>query len=218
MLADDDPLARSAIQALLAEHPEFRIAGEAEDGQKTVEQARRVQPDILLLDLNMPHKAGLEALRDLGDSLPGMRSIVLTVSIAKMQVLEALQLGARGIVMKSQAMRVLAKAIEAVRNNQYWLDDRAVPGVQHIIRDLQAQVRPSAQQISKRLLLNERELIIVSCIVEGRTNKDIAQAIATSEQVVKNHLGKIFDKLGVFNRLELALYALDNNLVERKSG
>jgi two-component system nitrate/nitrite response regulator NarL len=216
LVADDDPLVRSAVTTLLTQDPDLQVVGEADDGQKTVELVRRLHPDVLLLDLNMPQKAGLEALRDLGDQ-PQMKCLVLTVSIAKLQVLEALQLGARGIVMKSNAARYLPKAIDAVRHNQYWIDDRPVPGVNHIIRELQSQIKPAPAENPKRLLLNERELNIVTYIVEGRTNKDIAATIATSEQVVKNHLGKIFDKLGVFNRLELALYALDNNLVERRA-
>jgi two-component system nitrate/nitrite response regulator NarL len=213
LIADDDPLVRAAVTTLLFAES-YHLAGEATDGAEAIEMARSLRPELLLLDLNMPKKPGLEALRDLTASIPGMKAIVLTVAIEKRQVLEALQLGARGIVLKSAARNVLPSAIQAVLNGKYWVNDHPVKDVQSIIRDLAAQVKADGPQ-SKKNLLSPKEQQIVGYIVEGRTNKDIASSLQTSEQVVKNHLGKIFDKLGVFNRLELALYALDNHLVER---
>jgi two-component system nitrate/nitrite response regulator NarL len=214
LIADDDPLVRAAVGALLSGEQRFRLAGEAKDGMEAIEMARALSPDVLLLDLKMPGKAGLEALRDLATALPQMRTIVLTVGIEKREILEALQLGARGIVLKSAARNVLPSAMTAVLDSSYWVNDHAVKDVKAIVRDLAAQMK-SDPVTAKKNLLSPKEMQIVTFIVEGRTNKDIAGALQTSEQVVKNHLGKIFDKLGVFNRLELALYALDNRLVER---
>jgi two-component system nitrate/nitrite response regulator NarL len=216
LLADDDPLVRAAVGVLLSQQPDFEIVAEAHDGEHTISQAKAHKPEVLLLDLNMPRKAGLETLRDLGDSIPNMKTVVLTLGIEKRQVLEALQLGARGIVLKENAREALVQAIRTVGEGSYWLDKRPVADIRHVIHELSAQVKPTPAKNPKLALLNEREVKIVNYIVEGRTNKDIAQSIETSEQVVKNHLGKIFDKLGVFNRLELALYALDNQLVERR--
>lgn len=211
VVADDDPLVRGAVSLILAEG-KMEVAGEATNGEEAVEMVLRLRPQVLLLDLSMPGKAGLEALRELKDAVTTMRTIVLTVAIDKKQILEALQLGARGIVLKEAARSCLAPAIRAVMEGKYWVDRKTMENVQSVVQEL---VRAIAQQRSKRDLLSPKEMQVVRYIVEGCTNKDIAKMLETSEQVVKNHLGKIFDKLGVFNRLELALYALDNEMVER---
>jgi len=212
IIADDDPLVRAAIGVMLPA-PRFQVIAEAVNGDEAARKARDLKPDVLLLDLAMPGKAGMEALRDLGNSVPNMKTVVLTVAIAKRQIVEALQLGAKGIVLKEGARDVLANCIEAVVGGKYWVDRNPVADVHKIIADIQSS--PEMNRPSKRDLLNPKEMQIVTFIVEGRTNKDIANTLNTSEQVIKNHLGKIFDKLGVFNRLELALYALDNQMVER---
>jgi len=212
LIADDDPLVRSAVRLMLAP-PKYEIVAEAVNGDEAARKAREFKPDILLLDLAMPGKAGMDALRDLGNSIPGLKTVVLTVAIAKRQIVEALQLGARGIALKESASEVLLPCIETVLTGRYWVNRAPVQDVYKIIQELQAL--PELNRPSKRDLLNPKELQIVGFIVEGRTNKDIASTLNTSEQVIKNHLGKIFDKLGVFNRLELALYALDNQMVER---
>jgi two-component system nitrate/nitrite response regulator NarL len=217
LVADDDPLVRAAVSVLLASGP-FHLIGEATDGAETISLVQKLKPDILLLDLNMPRKAGLEALREIGDKLPAMRTVVLTVGIEKRQVLEALQLGARGIVLKSAARHLLTQCLRAIDEGKYWVNDQALADVSHVLDDLARAVERERPEPSPKLkLLSPKEAQIVRFIVEGRTNKDIAAELHTSEQVVKNHLGKIFDKLGVFNRLELALYALDNGMAERHS-
>jgi two-component system nitrate/nitrite response regulator NarL len=212
IIADDDPLVRAAIGVMLPA-PRFQVIAEAVNGDEAARKSRDLKPDVLLLDLAMPGKAGMEALRDLGNSVPNMKTVVLTVAIAKRQIVEALQLGAKGIVLKEGARDVLANCIENVMAGKYWVDRTPVSDVHKIIADIQSS--PEMNRPSKRDLLNPKEMQIVTFIVEGRTNKDIAGTLNTSEQVIKNHLGKIFDKLGVFNRLELALYALDNQMVER---
>jgi two-component system, NarL family, nitrate/nitrite response regulator NarL len=216
LVADDDPLVRAAVTLLLDSKHGYHLVGEAMDGFEAVSQARRLQPDILLLDLNMPKKAGLEALRELVDEQPATKTILLTLAIERRQILEALQLGARGIVMKAAARSVLADSVATVMAGKYWIKDQPHDDVQQVIQELSMSVTPGRPESAPKLgLLNQKEIQIVTFIVEGRTNRDIASTMQTSEQVVKNHLGKIFDKLGVFNRLELALYALDNRIVER---
>ena len=215
LVADDDPLVRAAVGALLSPNGDYEMVGEATDGDETIAQADRLRPEILLLDLNMPRKPGLDALREMGDRIAGMKTIVLTVAIEKKQILEVLQLGARGIVLKSEARNVLADSIRAVIEGYYWVDNQPVLDVKHILEDLMTVPVHESDRAVKRHLLSAKEMQIVSYIVEGRTNRDIATSMQTSEQVVKNHLGKIFDKLGVFNRLELALYALDHRIAQR---
>ena len=214
VLADDDPLVRSAVKAILESQPDFSVVAEANDGQQAMQMAVLEKPNILVLDLNMPNKPGLEALRGIGSSLPAMRTLVLTINAEKRQIMEAIQLGARGVVLKQHAGEALVPALHAIIDGEYWVDRT----VHHSIHDVLRTVAPvGPPPTSKRDLLTPREMQIVRVVVEGATNKDIAAAIKTSAQVVKNNLGRIFDKLGVFNRLELALYALDNGLAERTS-
>lgn len=212
LIADDDPLVRAAVGLLISHEPDFTVAGEATNGEEAIAMAKGLRPDLLLLDLNMPKKAGMDALREMGDSIPKMKTILLTVAIERRQIVEALQLGARGIVMKEAARTVLIEAMRAVLQGMYWINQHPVSDVHRVLDEFAV---PADAMSLKHGLLSPKEMQIVTFIVEGCTNRDIAKSLATSEQVVKNHMGKIFDKLGVFNRLELALYALDNQMVER---
>lgn len=214
LIADDDPLVRAAVGALIASQEDLVLSGEASDGEEALRQVEALRPDVLLLDLKMPRKAGMDALRELGDNIEGMQTIVLTLAIDDRQIVEALQSGAKGIVLKEAAQKVLPDAIRAVDSGKYWVNNEAVSSVDSILKKL-ATSWPSHKG-STRDQLSDRDVQIVRLIVEGCTNKDIAKQMGTSEQVVKNHLGKIFDRLGVFNRLELALYALDHQMVARK--
>jgi two-component system, NarL family, nitrate/nitrite response regulator NarL len=215
IIADDDPLVRAAIGTLLANGAAYQLIAEANDGDEAISLVRKLRPHVLLLDLNMPRKHGLETLRGLSDELPEMRTIVLTLAIDKRQIVEALQLGAKGVVLKADARTLLLPSIQAVLRGQYWVKDREIEDVKDIIQEI-GRFDGARSGQAKLGLLSPKEAQIVAYIVEGRTNKDIASTLQTSEQVVKNHLGKIFDKLGVFNRLELALYAIDNGMVDRR--
>ena len=187
-----------------------KVVGEARDGMEALEMARSLQPDILLLDLAMPNVAGMEALREMTASNLNTRTIVLTGLIDKRQVLEALQLGARGVVLKDAVIEHLSACIRAVMQGQYWLEGRPVQNLVQVLRDLAAQTAPPPR---KTFGLTARELEVVTLITEGCTNKDIAKSFGISEETVKRHLTNIFNKLGVGNRLELALFALNHNLL-----
>jgi two-component system nitrate/nitrite response regulator NarL len=212
ILADDDALVRSAVRVILAHHRNFEIVGEAVNGDDAISLATRVQPDLLLLDLNMPKRPGLASLHDLRTAVPHMKTILLTVSIERRQIVEALQAGARGIVLKEAARTILPAAIESVMKGGFWVDKTPLNDVADLIR----KCRSESGETPSQAQLTPRERQVVEYIVEGCTNKDIATTLCTTEQVIKNYLGKIFDKLGVFNRLELALYALDHGFVRRQ--
>jgi DNA-binding NarL/FixJ family response regulator len=143
------------------------------------------------------------------------RTIVLTGLIDNRQILEALQLGARGIVLKDAAVEHLSECIRAVMQGQYWLEGRPVQNLVHVLRDLTAQTAPP---VRKTFGLTARELEVVTLITEGCTNKDIAKQFGISEETVKRHLTNIFNKLGVGNRLELALFALNHDLLPTTEG
>ncbi len=212
VIADDHPVFREGLRRLLEAEPGFRVVAEAGDGAQAVERVRQHRPDVLLLDLAMPNVRGLEALRELAASSSPVHTILLTVAIETTQIVEALQLGARGVVLKHSASELLLKSVRTVMEGQYWVGRDTVSDLVQTLRDLLPSARKAAPR--RRYELTPRELEIVGAIVEGFTNKDIAQKFALSEQTVKHHLTNIFDKLGVSNRLELALFAVNHRLVQ----
>jgi two-component system nitrate/nitrite response regulator NarL len=209
LIADDHPIFRDGLRKLLEAEPGFVVAGEAADGAEAVKLVRQLKPDILLLDLAMPGLPGLETLRELASSQVPVRTIILTAAIEKAQIVEALQLGARGIVMKESATVMMLKSIRSVMSGQYWVGHESVSSLVHALRETAGPAPPP-----KKFGLTARELEVVATIVGGYANKDIAQKFGISEQTVKHHLTNIFDKLGVSNRLELALFAVNHHLVE----
>jgi two-component system nitrate/nitrite response regulator NarL len=210
VIADDHPVVRIGLRNMLQHDPQMQVIAEARDGLEALHMVRTLRPDILLLDLAMPRMPGMDALRELTGNNTGIRTIVLTGAVDKRQVLEALQLGARGVVLKDAVVEHLAACIRAVMQGQYWLEGRPVQNLVQVLRDLAAQTAPPAR---KTFGLTARELEVVALITEGSTNKHIAQTFGISEETVKRHLTNIFNKLGVGNRLELALFALNHNLL-----
>lgn len=210
MIADDHPIFRDGLKRLLEAERGFKVVGEACDGVEAVALAKQLKPEIVLLDLAMPRRPGLEALRELsGASLPA-RVVLLTAAAEKEQIVEALQLGARGVVLKDSATQILLKAIHAVMNGEYWVGRESVSNLVQYLRGLIDSSNAASRQ--KRYGLTPRELEIISAVVAGYANKEIAEHYKISEDTVKHHLSNIFDKLGVSTRLELALFAVNQSL------
>ena len=211
LIADDHPIFRDGLRGLLEAQPGFCVVAEAADGAEAVKLARQVHPDILLLDLAMPRYSGLEALRDLANSPTPVRTIVLTAAIENTEIVEALQLGARAVVLKESATEVLIQSIHSVMAGQYWVGRESVAGLVQALQDLRSSAKRDKQR--KTFGLTPRELEIVEMIVAGYRNRDIARKFSISEQTVKHHLTNIFNNLGVSTRLELALFAVNHCLV-----
>jgi DNA-binding NarL/FixJ family response regulator len=212
-MADDHPIFRFGLRKFLESQPDFCVVGEAADGLETVQMTERLRPDILLLDLAMPRLHGMEALRELSATPNGVRIIVLTASVDKPQIVEALQLGARGIVLKESATELLLNGIRAVMAGHYWVGREAVPDLVSCLRALiPVGAKPEKSERDK-FGLTPREREIVSAVALGNMNKDVAQMFSISEDTVKHHLTSIFNKLKVSNRLELALFAIRKGLV-----
>jgi len=211
VIADDHPIFRDGLRRLLEAEPGLKVIGEASDGSDAVKLARQLKPDVMLLDLAMPRQPGLEALRDLSTGgANGVKVILLTAAAEKHQIVEALQLGARGVVLKDSATQLLLKSIHTVMAGEYWVGREAVSNlVQYLRMQMQASNEESRQ---KKFGLTPRELEIVSAVVAGYSNKEIAEYFKISEDTVKHHLSNIFDKLGVSTRLELALFAVNQGL------
>jgi len=211
VISDDHALFREGLRKLLEAEPGLLIAGEAVDGEETVKVVRQLKPHVLLLDLSLPKLSGLEVLAELGKLEVRTRTIVLTAAIEREQVVEALELGARGIVLKHSALQLLLKSIRCVHEGQYWVGQEGVSDLIHALRRMKPSRTVSAAP--RNFGLSSREMEVIALIVAGYTNKDLARELGISENTAKHHLTNIFDKLGVSNRLELVLYAVDHGLV-----
>jgi two-component system nitrate/nitrite response regulator NarL len=209
VIADDHEIFRDGLRLLLEAESGLKVIGEARDGAEAVERARQLSPDILLLDLSMPNHPGLEALRDLGSCEPSKtRVILLSADVSKRQIVEALQLGARGVVLKDSATEFLLKAIQTAMAGGYWVGRERVANLVQYLRNLIQNTGEETRQ--RRYGLTARELQIVSAVVSGYSNKEIAARFKISQDTVKHHLSNIFDKTGVSTRVELALFAVNH--------
>jgi two-component system, NarL family, nitrate/nitrite response regulator NarL len=169
-----------------------------------------LKPDVLLLDLVMPHMGGLETLRALSAAKLPVRTILLAGAIERPDVLNALQLGARGVILKDASPEVLFKGIRVVMAGQYWVDSTAVADVISAFR----KAAPAADAATPpKFGLTRRELEIVIAVAAGESNREISRRLNISHETVKHHLTNIYDKVGASTRVELALFALHNNLV-----
>jgi len=213
IIADDHPIFRDALRTLLELEPGLTVVGEAADGEEALKLAVGLGPDILLLDLAMPRLSGLEVLSQLAVARNPVRSIILTASIAPEQSVRALQLGARGVIVKEVETELLYKAIRSVMAGGYWVGHEAVGDLVQTVRRLSGGPEGAPPPLK---LLTPRELEIISAVVESASNKEISEQFGLSMQTVKNHLSSIFDKLGVSSRLELALFAVHHRLLERR--
>lgn len=222
VIADDECMFRTCLRQLLAVPPSvvkdcygsdvgagFEVIGEASSGQETVEIVRSMSPDLLLLDVCMPRLSGLDALRELRQNAPATKTILLSGALDKSVLLSAIQLGARGLVTKDSATEQLFDAIACVMSGESWIARQLMTGLMDVLRE---RVDP-APAASQPFGLTPRERQVLSLVVQGCGNKEIALRLTVSEETVKHHLTRMFDKVGAANRLELALAATRNDLI-----
>jgi DNA-binding NarL/FixJ family response regulator len=231
---------------LLETNHDFEVVGEASNGSEAVTMTQESRPDVLLLDVSMPGLSGFDVLREIS-SLENTRPIMLTAAITKSEIVQALQLGARGVVWKDVGAEILFKSVRCVMKDELWVSRETVSDLVGTLRTMPAHLRhetelsglniPSKESTvaasktpepyagdkaderisfnrssSRKFGLTVRELEIISAIVDGQSNRDIALTYKISEYTVKHHLTRIFDKVGVFSRLELAMFAIHHDL------
>jgi NarL family two-component system response regulator LiaR len=198
LLVDDHAVVRDGLRAFLELQDGIEIAGEAADGQEAVEQAERLWPDVVLMDLVMPRLDGVEAMRELRTRVPGARVVVLTSFLEDERLLPALRAGAAGYLLKNVEPRELARSIRLAAAGEAMID----PAVAARLVDALGDERPAEQAE-----LTPREQEVLDLIGRGYANKRIAVELGIAEKTVKTHVSHVLAKLGVSDRTQAALYA-----------
>ena len=215
LIADDHSLLRQGIKRVLNFEGDIEVVGEASDGQEALAKTLVLQPDILLLDLNMPGLSGLEVTKQLIAARVKTRIIALTIHDSEKYVLETLKNGAAGYLLKDVEPTMLIKTIHIVADGGTFVYPKLAERVFGGIAEGE-DVRVKAREIwreGRSARLTPREMDVLSCIAKGFSNQDIAQALFLSEKTVKNHLTNIFRKLNVNDRTQALIYVLKNKIV-----
>jgi len=201
LLADDHPIVREGLRALIATEPGMLVVGEAKDGGEALFKARSLQPDVILLDLVMPRKDGLAAISEITHDLPGARILVLTSFAEDEYVFPALKAGAMGYLLKDASPQELLEAIRTVYRGESSLHPAIA---RKVLREFTRPSDPPARATS----LTEREGEILLLVAQGLSNKAIAEQLVVSERTVRSHVSNILQKLHLHSRTQAALYAL----------
>jgi len=209
LVADEHPIFRKGLRSLLEAEPGFVVVGEAGNGEEAVRFVRALQPDVLLLDLKVSGLSRMDTLAAL--SAERLRTIVLTASIERPEIVKALQLGAAGVMLKTAPPELVFKSIRSVMEGQHWI---ARDAVSDLVRALRQYAGTPDMVQRAGFGLSPRELEITAAITAGLSNKEIARKLRLSVNTVKHHLTRILDKVGASNRVELALFALHHGLVD----
>lgn len=203
LIADDHAVVREGLHGLISTEPGMILAGEAADGIEAVKKAQAIKPDVILMDLSMPHMDGVAAIREIKKVDPDACILVLTSFAEDAQIFPALKAGARGYLLKDSSPQELLQAIRAVHRGESSLNSKVARKV----------VDRVAQPTESRLeLLTEREKDVLRLVAHGLSNQEIADQLVTTERTVRSHVGSILDKLHLVNRTQAALFALRTGL------
>ena len=212
LVADEHPVARADLRRLLEAESEFRVVGEASDVATTLRLARRLKPDILLLDLALARRLELQVQGGLASVLYPTRIIITVTEAEKTQIIEAFRLRVNGILLKTSAPSAWFTSIRSVISCHYCIEGRSVALLVDAFHELLIQGNDTAPP--RNYGLTRREIEIIAQIVDGRSNREAGYEFCICERTVKQHLTNIFNKLGVSNRVQLALFAVNNRLLQ----
>jgi DNA-binding NarL/FixJ family response regulator len=209
IVADSQAIFRAGLRKIFALEDDIRVVGQSETLSQTLSAAKKFTADILIFESALAPNP-VEAVADLMRQAPGLRLVVVTPEPDEELTLELLRRGVHGIVSREVEPELLVDCLHKVSEGHPWLDSR---GIQWVLEAYRTQgVRPVSPR--PRVQLTPKESLIVSCVTQGMKNKEIALRVGTTEQVVKNYLRKVYDKLGVADRLELALFCLHNRVLD----
>ena len=211
LVVDDHNVVREGLCALIQEWPELEVVGQAADGDQAVRQARALQPDVILMDLVMPHKDGVQAISEIKEENPDARILVLTSFAEDKKAYQAVKSGALGYLLKDSSSAELIQAIHDVYRGELSLHPNIALKV---IRELN---RPSSLPPAEEPL-TAREVEVLQLVAQGQTNQQIGHELCIAERTVRSHMSNILGKLHLANRTQAALYALRKGLASLDEG
>jgi len=209
IVADTQAIFRAGLRKIFAVEDDVRVVGQAETLSQTFTAAKKFSADVLLFEAALAPNP-IESVADLIRQNPGIRLVVVTAEPNEELTLELFRRGAYGIVSREVEPELLVDCLRKVAAGEAWLDSRGIRWVMDAYRNQTARTSSTRPKVQ----LTPKESLIVSCVTQGMKNKEIAHRVGTTEQVVKNYLRKVYDKLGVADRLELALFCLNNRVVD----
>lgn len=207
MLADDHVLMREGIRQLLEFDGSIEVIGEANDGIECLKKLPEINPQVLLLDINMPKKNGIEVLKEIREKNINVKVLVLTVHDEIEYLLEAIDIGVDGYIMKDSESTELKKAIDTIIDGETYIQPKLIPA-------LNSKLITRDEDKTKIDSLTSRELEVLIQVANGMFNKEIALSLDISERTVKNHISNIFKKINVSDRTQAAVFAIKNDLIK----
>lgn len=207
MLADDHAMVREGLKQLLELDGEFQVVSEAGDGQECYDKLLLSQPDVLLLDINMPKMSGLQVLEKMKCNGINIPTIVLTVHSEVEYLLKAVEIGIAGYMMKDSSLSELKTAIHAVSSGETYIQPSMIPALNNKM-NMKEKDMPLIDELTKR------EISVLKSLSLGKTNREIADQLEISERTVKNHISSIFKKINVIDRTQAAVFAIRNGIVD----
>jgi DNA-binding NarL/FixJ family response regulator len=212
LIVDDHALFRRGLQMVLEGETDIDVVGEAGDGQEAIERAESTTPDVVLMDVRMPKRSGIEATRTIKDTLPSTKILMLTISDEEADLYEAIKAGASGYLLKEISIEEVADAVRAVHAGQSLISPSMAS---KLLNEFAAMVKrrdERAQVPGPRL--TSRELEVLKLVAKGLNNRDIGQELFISENTVKNHVRNILEKLHLHSRMEAVVYAVREKLLD----
>jgi len=212
LLADDHGLVRRGARTILQAQQDWKVVGEAANGREALEKAVKLKPDVLVADISMPELDGIEVTRQIRESLPEIKVLVLTMHESEHMVRRALQSGANGYLLKSDIVEYLPKAVKAIAENKRFL----TPKICEIVLQsfLNAGNKPEEEKTGR---LTPRELEIIRLLAQGQSNKELSAQLGITVRTVETHRSKIMLKLGLHSLAELIHYAMRNEIILLKA-
>src|SRR6184192_3678923 len=211
LVVDDHALFRRGLQMVLRQEDDIEVVGEASDGHEAVGKAQESMPDVILMDVRMPRRSGIEATRQIKDLLPHVKILMLTISDEEADLYEAIKAGASGYLLKEISIEEVPDAIRSVWSGQ----SRISPSMaSKLLSEFAAMSQRSGDPKQLGAKLTDREMQVLRLVAQGLNNKDIAEQLFISENTVKNHIRNILDKLHLHSRMEAVVYAVKEKLLD----
>ncbi|HXF56173.1 MAG TPA: response regulator transcription factor [Actinomycetota bacterium] len=214
LIVDDHALFRRGLQMVLKQEPDIEVVGEAGDGNEAVQKAQELMPDVILMDVRMPRRSGIEATKQIKELLPHVKILMLTISDEEADLFDAIKAGAAGYLLKEISIEEVAEAVRSVWGGQ----SRISPSMAaKLLTEFAAMSRRAEErQTVPPPRLTEREMEVLRLVAQGLNNRDIARELFISENTVKNHIRNILEKLHLHSRMEAVVYAVREKLLEIK--